>query len=101
MVVIWAEIWYNIGRQMRLQEDRFEWRQFGEVVDTISRVWYGEKLSRFILVAGICRVGVTTILCEAALATLAWKFALDIQERAFVVSKLRQIRTKFMGRNNE
>ena len=33
VVVIWAEIWYNIGRQMRLQAERFDWRQFGEVVE--------------------------------------------------------------------
>ena len=58
-------------------------------------------LPRFVMTAGICRVGVTTILCEAALAVLAWMFALDIQERAFVVSKIKQMRNKFMGFNHE
>ncbi len=28
---------------MRLQEERFEWREFGEVVETTPMVWYGEK----------------------------------------------------------
>ncbi len=53
VVVIWAKIWYNIGRQMRLQEERFEWREFGEVVDATSRVWYGEKLPRGRIARGV------------------------------------------------
>ena len=43
VVVIWAEIWYNRGRQMRLQGDRFGWRQFGEVVEMTSMSLYGKN----------------------------------------------------------
>ena len=31
---------------MRLQVERFDWREFGEVVDTTSRPWHREKLPR-------------------------------------------------------
>ena len=47
VVVIWAEIWYNIGRQMRLQEERVKREPDGEVVDTTSGLWHREKLPRW------------------------------------------------------
>ncbi len=55
VVVIWSEIWYNIGRQMRLREERFDWRLVGEVVDTTSVGWHGEKLPRGIEMGSVTK----------------------------------------------
>ncbi len=53
-------------------------------------------LPHLILPAGICRIGVTTFVCEAVLAFLTWKFVLDVSERSFVRSKLVQLKEKFV-----
>ncbi len=52
--------------------------------------------SRLLLDPGVARIGLTTILCEVVLISLAWKFLLDMSAKVHIMRKINDFKGRFM-----
>ena len=85
----WGRVWFArslVGMSARY----WLFRLLAPVAITIVLTGLVGYLTRLFMTPGVCRVIVTTLLCELVLLPLSWFVLLDGNERQFVVNKVRR-----------
>ena len=84
----WGRVWFArslVGMSAR----HWLFRLLAPVAITIILTGLFGYLTRLFMAPGVCRVIVTTLLCELVLLLLSWFVLLDGNERQFVLNKVR------------